>query len=203
MLPMVGSAGSAEAPYLRSVCGCMPSSSAAMLMKNRSSRVHGCRRLCCVDPSMRLIRCVSGNQSIWLRLAVGAVAASAGADSGRGQRRGGRHGFRGICKCSWRPAPDFVTIGLLVLSRACLSADNPGPGHLVLGLPPASRRRPALRILGAFAFRPWPRARRLPHRCRMGEADGAAYLLYLPTRTPRTTADGEKRTFKRPGRGSA
>lgn len=80
-------------------------------------------------------------------------------------------------------AADFVTIALLVVLEALLSADNAMVlAVLVLGLPPAEQKK-ALRygILGAFAFRILAiLAAAYLIRIRFVMLVGAAYLLWLP-----------------------
>ena len=91
---------------------------------------------------------------------------------------------------------DFLTIGLLVLLEALLSADNAMVlAVLVLGLAPADQQK-ALRygILGAFAFRIAAivlAAQLIEIRWVM--LVGAAYLLWLPWHHFRGHADAEAR----------
>src|SRR5215210_2380435 len=100
-------------------------------------------------------------------------------------------------------ASDFITIGLLVVIEALLSADNALVlAILVLGLP-ARQQRKALRygIVGAFGFRILAVLLAV-HLLSIGwvKLAGAAYLLYLSFTHFFGRREGESRTAIKPAR---
>src|SRR4029078_12904198 len=139
--------------YVRTVCGCMPSMRAAMLMEKRSSSgsiARATRAPPCADPNL-------GSSTSRLNWSSRFLAAMV------------------------QPS-DFVTIALLVALEALLSADNALViAVMVLGLPKPQQQQ-ALRygIIGAFAFRTLATllALYLMRMCWV-KLGGAAYLLYL------------------------